>query len=102
MHLFQVIARRFKVFASDLEKAVHYSIAHEVTPDKIVATLFTNLFPFSQLLGGPAQQYHWKNTSSTSGLFAKLDVGPEIIRMTFFFGRIMWLCLKSTSLGGWR
>ena len=76
MHLFQVIARRFKVFASDLEKAVHYSIAHEVTPDKIVATLFTNLFPFSQLLGGPAQQYHWKNTSSTSGLFAKLDVAP--------------------------
>ena len=27
---FQIIARRFKVFASDLEKAVHYSIAHEV------------------------------------------------------------------------
>ena len=26
----QIIARRFKVFASDLEKAVHYSIAHEV------------------------------------------------------------------------
>jgi len=26
----EVIARRFKVFASDLEKAVHYSIAHEV------------------------------------------------------------------------
>ena len=28
---FQIIARRFKVFASDLEKAVHYSIAHEVS-----------------------------------------------------------------------
>jgi len=26
----EIIARRFKVFASDLEKAVHYSIAHEV------------------------------------------------------------------------
>ena len=79
MHLFQVIARRFKVFASDLEKAVHYSIAHEVNQDKMAwqhCSQVANLLTCSQLSGGPAQQYHWKTTSSTSGLFAKLDVTP--------------------------
>ena len=37
---------------------------------------------FFQFLGGSAQQHYWKNASSTSGLFAKLDLAPGMIGVT--------------------
>ena len=91
---FQIIARRFKVFASDLEKAVHYSIAHEVS---------SPFFCFSSQL-----DFCTYRLPSIAVLLERLfkhcrsDINCVFSLLISVLSRTMWQCLKSIFPEGWR
>ena len=91
---FQIIARRFKVFASDLEKAVHYSIAHEVS---------SPFFCFSSQL-----DFCTCRLPSIAVLLERLckhcrsDINCVFSFLISLLSRTMWQYLKSIFPGRWR